>query len=486
MLRRSVFALLLVALGVAASVAMARDRAATTGSAAHAFALKVVEPNQPDAGTPLVSAPPAAATSGTSASLAGGAVASADYSSATQAQSSERSSSAEGQSTIASLSLFGGEIKADRIIVTAEASATSRSASGSVDQSSITNLVVSGQPTDVVPNGRVALGDWGYVLTLVRTETGGDPGTKGYHGTITALDVHLSADHGGLPAGTEIQIGYADATAQASPTPPVTTPTETTPHHTGPATAKHPEKHLKAPEPDLSHPSKLRKAPPKNIHIKLSPGGYVFPVYGPVSFTDTFGAARSDVGWHHGDDLFAPLGAPILAVADGTVFMVGWNTIGGNRVWLKDKAGNEFYYAHLSAFSTLAVDNAQVKAGTVLGFVGNTGDAQGTPYHLHFEVHPKQLLKMGYDGVIDPTKWLQALQHAQDITIPQHVAGGPNGPASTPTGLPSGPLPGAVLLQSSDISSADGLDPSSLQQVFKHSPFEGTLTLNGGTPLDRG
>jgi hypothetical protein len=223
------------------------------------------------------------------------------------------------------------------------------------------------------------------------------------------------------------------------------------------------------------------------VHVKLSPKGYVFPVYGPASFIDSFGSGRADVGWHHGDDIFAPLGAPLLAVADGIVFSVGWNTIGGNRVWLKDDAGNEFYYAHLSAFSTLAVNGARVKAGTVLGFVGNTGDAQGTPYHLHFEVHPKKLLHLGYDGVIDPTAWLQGLQHAQDVTIPQHVAGGPDGPAQEPgSSTPSGPLPGAVLLQESDISAADGLDPDSLRRVFAPSPFEGRITLVGGTPLDRG
>ena len=120
----------------------------------------------------------------------------------------------------------------------------------------------------------------------------------------------------------------------------------------------------------------------------------------------------------------------------------------------------------------------------MIGFVGNTGDAQGTPYHLHFEVHPKSLLRLGYDGVIDPTAWLQGLVHAQDVAIPQHVAGGPQGPA--PQAPPSGPLPGAVLLQESDISSADGLDPASLRRVFEPAPFEGTVRLSGGTPLDRG
>ena len=60
----------------------------------------------------------------------------------------------------------------------------------------------------------------------------------------------------------------------------------------------------------------------------------------------------------------------------GTVFSVGWNDLGGYRLWLRDRQGNQFYYAHLSAFSPLAVDGTEVRAGDVIGFVGNTGDAQ--------------------------------------------------------------------------------------------------------------
>ena len=104
--------------------------------------------------------------------------------------------------------------------------------------------------------------------------------------------------------------------------------------------------------------------------------------------SSTRSAARAGVGWHHGEDIFAPLGAPLLAVADGTVFSVGWNDLGGYRLWLRDRQGNQFYYAHLSAFSPLARNGNEVHAGDVVGFVGNTGDAQSTPYHLHFEIHP--------------------------------------------------------------------------------------------------
>jgi len=64
--------------------------------------------------------------------------------------------------------------------------------------------------------------------------------------------------------------------------------------------------------------------------------------------------------------IFAPLGTPLVAVADGSLFNVGWNDVGGNRLWLRDGAGNEFYYAHLSAYSPLAREGAQVRAGDTL------------------------------------------------------------------------------------------------------------------------
>jgi murein DD-endopeptidase MepM/ murein hydrolase activator NlpD len=214
--------------------------------------------------------------------------------------------------------------------------------------------------------------------------------------------------------------------------------------------------------------------PPPNVSPKLTTAGYVFPVFGPSAYTDTFGAPRADVSYHHGDDIFAPLGAPILAVADGTVFSVGWNEIGGNRLWLRDTKGNQFYYAHLAAFSTLAVNGAHVHAGDVVGFVGNTGDAEGTPYHLHFEVHPVSLLFLGYDGAVDPTAYLNAWRRLEDIRIRAPVDWAPPVAARS-----RAPAPGAILLQSSDISSASGLDPESLQRVLAPASAEGDGALVG-------
>jgi murein DD-endopeptidase MepM/ murein hydrolase activator NlpD len=317
---------------------------------------------------------------------------------------------------------------------------------------------VGGVTQPVVPNGRVALGDWGTAITLEQAEvrTGPDK-TQSYRGYVAALDIHLTAAHGGLPADTEILVGYAEAWVQAGKKAPKI------PVAPGKATVK-PKKQPKAVEPKRGKqrlPSPLG-AIPVGLQPKLTAGGYVFPVYGfhsPVA--DTFGAFRGDVAgnWHHGDDIFAPLGAPILACADGTVFSVGWNDVGGNRLWLRDGQGNEFYYAHLSAYSEVARNGNHVKAGEVVGFVGNTGDAEGTPYHLHFEVHPVAYLALGYDGAVDPTPYLVAWQKQKDLYLPQ-VAGYLRGVAG------NAPKPGAILLRSTDISEANGLDPASLRRAF--------------------
>jgi hypothetical protein len=147
---------------------------------------------------------------------------------------------------------------------------------------------------------------------------------------------------------------------------------------------------------------------------------YVFPVAGAANFADSYGAFRADVSgdWHHGDDIFAPLGTPVLAVAGGTLNRVGWEQIGGWRLWVRDRRRNEFYYAHLSGYSPFALRSKRVEAGEVLGFVGNTGDAFTTAPHLHFEVHPHQLLYLHYDGAVDPTNYLDQWRHVGRVAAP--------------------------------------------------------------------
>jgi murein DD-endopeptidase MepM/ murein hydrolase activator NlpD len=422
------------------------QQAQASGATARAYAIRVVVPDQPGAETPTVTAPEdSVAFSG---SFDYNHVVSADSANASASALAGSSANATASAEVNNLSLFGGEIKASSVIAQAHADARAGAAKGDISGSAVTDLVALGQP--VVGNG-AQLADWGS-LTTVAGGASGSPAT-GYRGSVTALEIRLTADHGGLPAGTTILVGYAEVAVQAAPPePPVQLPHQ--------PKGRSGAKSGKAPEPVPGFPP-VRQPP--EVTPKLTAGGYVFPVYGPSSFVDTFGALRGDVssGWHHGDDIFAPLGAPLLSVASGTVFSVGWNRVGGNRLWLRDGQGNLFYYAHLSAFSPLAVNGSKVNAGDVVGFVGNTGDAQGTPFHLHFEIHPVGLLGLGYDGAVNPTSYLLAWKHLQDVSF----AGGD---AWAPLhSLGSAPKPGAILLTATDISIADGLVPGSLQRAIR-------------------
>jgi murein DD-endopeptidase MepM/ murein hydrolase activator NlpD len=437
----------------------------TAGASASAIAIRVVVPGQAGAEAGSISSPPYHAAFGPSFSYpADGSVVSTGSISASASSDSGTSGVASATSQVESLSLFGGEITAGTVKGAARGSTHGRAARGDFAGATITSLTVLGSAAPVAPNGRVALADWGYLVTLEQgTDTSsGAGGAQGFHGFVTALDVHLTAPHGALPAGSEIQIGYAESQVQAS-VPPPPKPVAPGPTPKQPVHAKQKQTPV-APEPT----KKGRTSPPllglpNGLQPPLTAGGYVFPVYGPSGYSDTFGAFRGDVAgnWHHGDDIFAPLGAPILACADGLVFSVGWNDVGGNRLWLRDSQGNEFYYAHLSAFTPLARNGMHVKAGEMLGFVGNTGDAQGTPTHLHFEVHPSSLLFMGYDGAVDPTPYLDAWKHLQDVRF-SNVA---SWLAKTGIADPA-PKPAAILLQVSDISAASGLDPGSLQRAM--------------------
>jgi murein DD-endopeptidase MepM/ murein hydrolase activator NlpD len=441
------------------------------GATSRAYGIQISVPGQDAIGTQPISAPEDTVQfGGTFAYPEDGSIAS--LSTATMSASAVSGSVATATASIevTGLKLFNGEITADALDAIASGTATPTNAEGNLSNETVTNLVVLGQAVTATPNQRVELGDWGYLILLEQTAEQATSRLPGYHGFVTDLDVHLTADHGGLPAGTVILVGYVEANVQAASPPPLPKPpaeptatTSATTQQERQSKARH-----RAHEPKSS--SELPVEPPPSVTPVLTAGGYVFPIYGVSSFVDTFGAPRGDVsgGWHHGDDIFAPLGAPLLACASGTVFSVGWNDVGGNRLWIRDDQGNEFYYAHLSAFSPLARNGARVQAGDVIGFVGNTGDAGGPPFHLHFEVHPVALLGLGYDGAVDPTSYLQAWERLQDIPI---TAAGAWAPAPSPDA--QAPLPGAILLQVSDISSASGLDPASLRRAVAPIPTRG-------------
>ena len=121
-------------------------------------------------------------------------------------------------------------------------------------------------------------------------------------------------------------------------------------------------------------------------------GGVTFPVSGPRRYGDTFGAPRMEgtqfAHAHEGVDIFAPAGAPVVAFERGVIAAMGTDVLGGTKLWLVGKTGIRYYYAHLQGFAPGLANNQVVEAGQTLGFVGDTGNAAGSPHHLHFEIHP--------------------------------------------------------------------------------------------------
>ena len=359
------------------------------------------------------------------------------------------------------VSLFNGEIVAGKIMASVSAGASERSVGSESSASEVQGLRALGRDIPSAP-GTSALEDWGTLTVLAGTSGTRKKGPPGAQASITALRIQLSAAHGGLPAGSEIVIGNAQATSVADVSAPLR-PTRPGPGDR-PTTPGRPSR-PSAPEPDVGGEvpgGPVRVAP--EVSARLSSGGYVFPIYGTASFGDSFGAPRADVsgGWHHGEDIFAAAGTPLLAVADGTLHTIGFNRIGGYRLWLRDTSGNEFYYAHLSAYSPLAVEGRVVKGGDVIGFVGATGDADGGAPHLHFEIHPSSMLGLGYDGVVAPYPILLAWRHADDISFSAGRIYVPTGPGSATL-----PPPGAVLLEADDIASTSGLVPGALEKALR-------------------
>ncbi len=114
-----------------------------------------------------------------------------------------------------------------------------------------------------------------------------------------------------------------------------------------------------------------------------------FPVAGKHTYTDDFGAPRSQ-GPHQGNDILAARGTPVVAVADGVIDrMTRTETgLGGIWIWLRDTAGNTYYYAHLNEILPGIEAGTRVSVGQQIATVGNTGDARYGETHLHFELHP--------------------------------------------------------------------------------------------------
>jgi murein DD-endopeptidase MepM/ murein hydrolase activator NlpD len=281
---------------------------------------------------------------------------------------------ARAAATAKGVSLFDGLVTAERVSRTATAQDGRVSYDGSV-----AGLVVAGDEQ----GDRAGEHSWtsgGARVTVNRAGEG--------------LRVRLNRAVAGFASGTTVVVAGVEAEA-VDGADPAATPAPT-PGATPAPTA--------TPEATPTEPAKPRITPAQ----RLARGSFVFPVYGDARVADDFGAARQ-IGAHKGNDIFAAFGSPVLAVADGTLNRVGTLPISGNRLWLKTERGHAFFYAHLSAFGPEAVSGRKVKAGTLLGFVGNTGDAEPTPPHVHFEIHP------GDKQAIDPHVVLAAWQARGEV-----------------------------------------------------------------------
>lgn len=133
-------------------------------------------------------------------------------------------------------------------------------------------------------------------------------------------------------------------------------------------------------------------------------------------------ASRFDPGpsGHHGTDVFAPKGTPLLAIEDGKA-RVAEEPKGGLVVYLDGRSGARYYYAHLDEVNAELDRGARLTAvdeGDELGTVGNSGNAEGGPPHLHLQIKP--------DGetLADPAPLLHSIDPKRQTSVPPPSRGG--------------------------------------------------------------
>jgi hypothetical protein len=147
----------------------------------------------------------------------------------------------------------------------------------------------------------------------------------------------------------------------------------------------------------------------------------VFPVVAKVSYTDDFGDPRGS-GTHQGNDLMAVKKSKVIAVEPGRISIYNGSARAGCMLYLYGRSGTTYLYIHLNNDKTMRNDNdggcrrgvayapgltsgQRVAAGQLIGYVGDSGDANGVAPHLHFELHPNG------GRAVSPYRWLRAARH---------------------------------------------------------------------------
>ena len=134
-----------------------------------------------------------------------------------------------------------------------------------------------------------------------------------------------------------------------------------------------------------------------------TPEALPVPVEGVAAWriADTWGGPRDGGRKHEGVDIFAPRGTPVRSTTRGVVGRVSDHGIGGKHVWVIGPGGERHYYAHLDGFAPGIARFDRMHPGSPIGFVGDTGNARGTPPHLHYGIY-------GKSGAHNPWPLLQA------------------------------------------------------------------------------
>ncbi len=223
----------------------------------------------------------------------------------------------------------------------------------------------------------------------------------------SALALVVALMLAGAPAATASPEGPAPPVGEAPtllPTDPGDDPPEAPPTQVPPPVAP-PPVGVPVPIPTPGIPTPVIGVPTPVPTPGTTPAGFqpypmLFPVVGDYSYVDTFGAPR-DGGRrkHKGTDIFAEKGTPVVAVAAGTVAKVAEGTTAGRYIVIDHDDGWRSYYIHLNNDTPGTDDGlgwvpvegiapgARVEAGTLLNWVGDSGNAEGTPPHIHFELH---------------------------------------------------------------------------------------------------
>lgn len=128
--------------------------------------------------------------------------------------------------------------------------------------------------------------------------------------------------------------------------------------------------------PQPSTPATTPAQPP------APPGTMMCPVDGATAYRDSWGESRPGGRGHTGVDMMSPIGTPLVAIENGVISNPNWHYAGGIGLYVDGDSGDQWYYAHLSAYAPGIQAGTRVAAGQLIGYVGDTGNAASPHLHL--------------------------------------------------------------------------------------------------------